>query len=103
MTISRTFTLLAAALLVLAFALMVIPPATMSLAQGLSELNHGLVMRAQHVVQGALGSWAWLRVCVPVLVRPVWLVPLCLGLLCAGTAASTNSPDQPPHGARTRS
>jgi hypothetical protein len=102
-TLSRTFTLLAAVLLVFAFALMILPPPTMSLAQGLSELNHALVMQAQHAVQRALGSWAWMRVCVPVLVRPVWLMPLCLGLLCAGTAASTAPPSQPPHGARTRS
>jgi len=100
---TRTFSVLAAALLVAAFALMIIPPATMSLAQGLSELNHELVMQAQHLVQRALGSWAWVWVCVPVLVRPVWLVPLCLGLLCAGTAATTHPPSQPPHRARTRS
>jgi hypothetical protein len=32
---------------------------------------------------------------VPVLVRPVWLLPVALGLICVGGAVTTHSPAAP--------
>jgi len=86
--LSRTFTVIAACLLVASFALLVLPPDGMSLAQGLSALGHDLPAFREFVV-ATMGSGVWLHVFVPLLVRPVWLLPLSLGLIAAGVAAST--------------
>ena len=89
---SRIFTVLAAFLLVSAFALAVLPPDGMNLAQGLTQLGRDAPVRLHHVITTLFGAWLWLHVVVPVLVRPIWLPALSLGMLCAGIAASTLPP-----------
>lgn len=82
--LGRTFTLLSAAFLVSAAALAALMPYGMSLSRGVSMLN------------GAVEPWlrahspVWLQVWVevPMLSRPLWLLPTVLGVVCAGVAAS---------------
>ena len=99
----RTFAVLAAAMAVIAVALIVLAPDNMTLIQGLAEVNPALPRQLQHAVQNALGVRAWAHVATPLLVRPVWLIPVSLGLLFAGISASTGWPTQSPRSTRTRS
>ncbi len=96
MIVSRIFTVFAAVLLVTAFALMVLPPDGLTLVQGLAELGQDTPQTLQHGVVHTLGATAWLKLFVPLLVRPVWLVPLSLGVLCVGVAATTMPPTESP-------
>jgi hypothetical protein len=74
----------------------------MTLIQGLAELDPALPLKLQHDIHRHLGVSIWLHLFVPLLVRPVWLVPTGLTLLFAGVAASTNAPTQSPTSTRFR-
>jgi hypothetical protein len=100
--IFRIFAVLAAALLVGAFSLAVLTPDGMSLDQGVLMLEPTLVSSVRHLVQHTIGAAAWTRLFMPLLVRPVWLIPLCLGMICAGVAASVGTPTESPRRTRTR-
>jgi hypothetical protein len=100
--VSRIFAVLAAMMFVAAFSLIVLAPATMNLAQGLHELDAELPYRLQHFGAHVIGAKMWVRVVVPVLVRPVWMVPGFLALLFAGVAASFGSPTHSSRSTRTR-
>lgn len=91
--LSRSFAVLAAALFVLAFALAMLTHGAMSLLEGLARLDPGLPHRVHHLLAGAFHGFVWQRLALPLLVRPVWLVPACLGLVCAGVAATASVPD----------
>jgi hypothetical protein len=96
MMLSRTFTVAAACLFVIALALMVLPADGLTLVQGLSLLVRDAPEQLQRGVTHTLGAGVWLKLFVPLLVRPVWMVPLCLGMLCAGAAVSTLPPAESP-------
>ena len=82
--LGRTFTLLSAAFLVGAVALAALMPRSMTLSRGISTLNGSVEpwLRAHSPV------WLQIWVEVPMLSRPIWLLPTVLGLVCAGVAAS---------------
>ena len=100
--ISRTFAGLAATMLVAAFSLIVLAPPTMTLIQGLAELDPNLPRRLPRLAHHWIGTRVYTQGLLPLLVRPVWLVPTGLTLLFAGVAASTGSPRQSPRSTRTR-
>jgi hypothetical protein len=99
---SRIFAVLAAILLVAAFGLILLAPYDMPLVQGMSALDPTLLRHFQHAVLHTLGSRVWARIVTPILARPVWLLPLALGMVCAGVAATTSAPATP-HRTRRRS
>ena len=88
---------------VLAVALIVLAPDNMTLLGGLAQLDPTLPTHMQHAFTNALGERAWRHVFVPVLVRPVWLVPVYLCVLFAGISASTGWPPQSQRSTRSRS
>jgi hypothetical protein len=102
MLLFRTFAVLAAALLVGAFGLLVLMPDGTTLDVGLVSLSPTLVGHLRHGVQHFLGAWVWSHVFTPLLVRPVWLIPLCLGMVCAGVSVTTGTPTESPRRTRTR-
>ncbi|GAC1345705.1 MAG: hypothetical protein NVSMB18_25970 [Acetobacteraceae bacterium] len=83
---ARIFAVLAALLLVAAVAIATLTPQGLTLGQGLVMLDRGMTawMRAHSA------DWAWQWLELPFMVRPLWLVPACLGVICAGMAASLN-------------
>jgi hypothetical protein len=101
--ISRIFAVFAAALLVGAFGLMVLTPDGMTLDQGVYALDPRGIAHLRGMVGHLLGAAAWGKLFMPVLIRPVWMIPLCTGLVCAGVAASTGTPTESPRSTRTRS
>jgi hypothetical protein len=102
MLLFRTFAVLAAALLVGAFGLLVLMPDGTTLDVGLVSLSPTLVGQMRHLVQHSLGTWPWSHLFMPLLVRPAWLIPFCLGMVCAGVSVTTGMPTESPRRTRTR-
>ncbi len=83
---ARVFAVLAALFLVGSVALATLAPPGLTLGQGLVWLDHtGPTWLREHSP-----AWAWNWLEVPFMVRPLWLIPACLGLICAGMAATLN-------------
>ena len=99
MLISRIFTVLAAILLVVTFGLIVLAPYDLPLVQGVTAFDPGLLERAHALIVHWMGTGTWAAVITPLLARPVWLIPLSLGMVCVGVATTTNVP---PTAHRTR-
>lgn len=84
----RTLAIVAAMLLVAAFALAALEPPDLPLGSLLSNAEPGFLNALQAGVQNHLPPWFWNSLIVPLLLRPAWLLPAAGGLLCAGGAAS---------------
>ena len=85
----------AAVLLVGSVALASIVPPDMSLRQAIAAMDPGAVTHLQALVASVLGRGFWDVMCTPLLVRPVWLVPVCLGLVCVGGTVTAMSQAAP--------
>ncbi len=83
---ARVCAALAALLLVSAIAIATLTPQGLTLGQGLVLLDRGFAawMRSHSTAW----MWEWLE--LPLLLRPLWLAPASLGVICAGMAASFN-------------
>ena len=88
---ARVFTVLAAICLVGAFALASLVPPDMPLGQALYLADRGLLSSIEAFAHDHLAPWMWTGVAVPVLLRPVWLIPAAIGLICGGAAATLTS------------
>lgn len=88
----RIFSVLAAVLLVGAVALGTLVPPEMTLAQGLAQIDSDAYQHWQQALQAELGTGVWRLALAPVLVRPVWLLPAMLGLVCVGCAVTSLGP-----------
>jgi hypothetical protein len=83
--VQRVFAVLAAALGVGAVAVAMFGARAMTLEQALGPVGR---VAARSWCERILGVWAWERLAQPFMVRPAWLVPVCLAVLCAGIALS---------------
>jgi hypothetical protein len=90
----RILAVLSASLLVGAVAVALLGPPGMPLAQALLELDPRILDGLQSGVERIFPSWMWTEIILPVLVRPAWLPPTALGLICAGLSFTL------PHGTR---
>jgi hypothetical protein len=84
----RILAVLAAIFLVSAVGLATLGPTDMPLGQMLFLLHRGATGTLQGFVQQQLSPWAWDRLFVPMMVRPAWLIPAALGIICAGLAVT---------------
>lgn len=84
--VTRVFTVLAAVCLVGAIALGSMLPPDMSLNEALHAMDAAAADGLQHGMVNTLGKGLWDAIFVPLLMRPVWLLPLSLGLICVGGA-----------------
>lgn len=84
---SRIFAVLAAAFLVCAIAVGLLTPRGTTLSQALLMLDANTLPW----LKAHAAPWMWETLEIPLLVRPVWLLPATLGLICAGAAATFNS------------
>jgi hypothetical protein len=87
----RILAVLAAAFLVLAFALANVFPATMPLSQLISMIDHPALLALQDAVRNHLSEWAWQALFLPVLLRPGWMFPLGLGVILGGASLTVAS------------
>ena len=83
---ARIFAVLAALFLVSAVAVATLTPQGLTLGQGLLMVDRNLPLWLRDHTTGWMWDWAEL----PFLIRPLWLIPACLGLICAGMSASFN-------------
>jgi hypothetical protein len=90
-TLQRILTVLAAGLLVGAVALAILAPPSLPLGQLLLMLDNDATDAAHAFVGRHLSEWIWSDVAMPLLLRPAWLVPATLGLICAGAATSLHN------------
>jgi hypothetical protein len=93
--VSRIFTVIAAVLLVGAFGLLVLAPYDMPLTQGMSAIDPTLPDHLRRAILDTVGNGVWRWALAPVLARPIWLIPLSVGMLCVGVATTTNTPTAP--------
>ncbi len=103
MTASRILAVLSAAAFVSAFAIATLLPSLSSLAQLVAwDDPHALVVAHDFMIaHGA--AWMWNNLALPMLLRPAWLVPVCLGVLLAGGATTLASRPGVPRSHRRRS
>jgi len=87
----RVLAVVSAALLVGAIALAMLGPPQVPLGQLLFMVDHDLMEAAHGFVGSHLASWLWDYLLVPVLVRPAWLVPGAIGLICGGMSLSLST------------
>ncbi len=86
--VSRVLAVAAATLLIVALAAATLAPPDMSLREGLLALDSPALLDIKAWLVDVVGHGIWAWVVVPLLVRPVWLIPVSLGLVCAGAAVS---------------
>ncbi len=86
MIAARVLMVLASVFLVSAVGLAALAPRGITLNQALTLLDPAsITWLRDHAL-----PWIWNGIETPLLVRPVWLLPAALGLICAGLAASFN-------------
>ncbi len=91
MIAQRILAVLAAILLVGAVALAMLGPPAVPLGHALFMLDHDLMEGMHAFIGHHLHAWLWDNLVVPLLVRPAWLVPAALGLICAGMSLSLST------------
>jgi hypothetical protein len=87
----RVLAVIAAILLVAAVGIATFGPQSVSLGQALFLLNHDVLEKLPSWLDRTLGAWAWRSLIQPLLVRPAWLVPAALGLVCIGLSLSLSN------------
>ncbi len=83
---ARIFAVLSAVFLVAAVAIAALTSSRMPLGQGLLQMDAAVV----GWLQGVSPVWVYNWIELPFLSRPAWLLPACLGLVCAGLALTFN-------------
>lgn len=88
MIAARILAVISAMCFVLAFtlALMLAPDTT--LGEAVSTLHLDWLAAVHDVARKSVSAWIWLNLVLPVLMRPVWLLPAGLGLVAAGAAVT---------------
>ena len=86
----RVFAVLAAVFLITSVALASMLPADQPLSQIMAGMDASYLPRLQSFELSRLGGWAWQGLTVPLLVRPIWLAPFALGVLCLGAVTTIN-------------
>ncbi len=83
---ARVFAVLAALLLVAAVAGAALLPLGTTLGQALALLDRD----GPNWLREHSSAWMWNWTEMPFMVRPIWLIPAFLGLICAGMATTLN-------------
>ena len=91
MIAQRILAVLAAMLLVGAVALAMLGPPGVPLGQALFMVDHDLMEAVHTFIDTHLATWLWDYLVVPLMLRPAWLVPAALGLLCGGMSLSLST------------
>ena len=94
---ARIFAVLAAFFLVAAVAIGALTPPGMTLGQGMTwaDQNSPTWLREHSL------TWLWNWIEVPFMMRPMWLIPAGLGLICVGLASTLNLGDTAPRRRRS--
>ncbi len=91
MIAQRALAVAAAALFVVTVAVATFGSETMSLGQALYMLDAGAVDKLLNWCNRVLGNWVWTSIIQPLLVRPAWLIPASVGIICTGLSFSLSN------------
>ncbi len=91
MIAQRVLAVIAAVLLVAAVGIATFGSESVSLGQALFLLDDSALDTLMKWSNRIGGHWAWGSVVQPLLVRPAWLVPASLGIICSGLALSLSN------------
>jgi hypothetical protein len=94
---ARVFAVFAALLLVASIAIGTLLPQGLTLGQALAQLDRDV----PGWLHDRSNAWLWNWIEVPFMVRPLWLIPAFLGLICAGMATTLNLGDASPRRRRS--
>ena len=103
MIAQRVLAVLAAMLLVGAVALAMLGPPSVPLGQALFMLDHDLMSVLHSSIERYLSAWLWEHVAMPLMLRPAWMVPAALGLICAGVSLTLSTRKKSTHRSHRRS
>jgi hypothetical protein len=98
MIFQRIMAVAAAVFLVGAVGVALIGPPNIPLGAALYLLNS----QALYALQAHVADWAWQNVALPLLVRPAWLLPASIGIVCAGASVTSSSRQRPQRSPRRR-
>jgi uncharacterized protein (DUF2062 family) len=101
--VAKGLAIVSAVLLVIAFALAVLMPPMTTLSLALSMYDHSALVAAQEAIRTNVSDWAWVHMAVPLLVRPVWLMPASIGMVAGGAALTASRRTSAPRSHRRRS
>jgi hypothetical protein len=87
----RILAVLAAMLLVGAVALAMLGPPSVPLGQALFMLDHDLMEALHSGIEKHVSAWLWSNIAVPLMLRPAWLVPAAMGVICGGLSLSLST------------
>lgn len=87
----RVLAVIAAVLLVLAVAIATFGTESISLGQALYMLDHDVLDRLPDWTTRTFGPWGWTMIVEPLLVRPAWLIPASMGIVCVGLSMSLSN------------
>jgi hypothetical protein len=87
----RALAIIAAVLLVAAVGVATFGPQSVSLGQALVLFDRDVLAKLPLWSTRLLGNWVWVSLIQPLLVRPAWLVPASLGLVCGGLSLSLSN------------
>ena len=93
--LARVLAVLAAVALVGAFALATMLPPMTSLAELVGMVDNRTLIALPQMVRGNAGEWAWRWLVLPLLMRPVWLLPTACGVVLGGLAITLHGPGAP--------
>jgi hypothetical protein len=89
--------------LVGAVALAMLGPPAVPLGQALFMLDHDLMDALHSGIENHVSTWLWDNLAVPLMLRPAWLVPAAMGLICGGLSLSLATRKKSAHRSHRRS
>jgi hypothetical protein len=87
----RVLAVISAILLVAAVAIATFGPESISLGPALYLLDHDVLDKLPGWSTRMMGNWFWSSVIQPLLVRPAWLIPASIGIVCVGLSVSLSN------------
>lgn len=73
--------------LVASFAMATLLRPFLSLGQLIMSIDQPILLAWDHAERTGVSLWLWGNIVVPLLLRPSWLIPTMLGIVCVGAAA----------------
>ena len=95
MITQRVLAVLAAVFLVGAVATAALGPPNVPLGAALFMLDHDLLQVVEGGLQARVSLWVWDDMVMPLLMRPAWLLPAAMGLVCAGASLTLSNRQRP--------
>lgn len=85
---AKLFAAAGAMCLVASFAVASLMRPFATLAELMVLLDHRMFIAWDKAEHSPMATWLWVHLAMPLLVRPAWLVPTGMGLVCVGVATS---------------